>query len=114
MEALQPLPTRLTSIRYPLYSMGVCAGQDLAGNAPALALFRRPPDSVGLSLKCRLRARRAPVAPPRHRGFAQGPRSRDSKQPSGERQVAWIDLSASWQHFAPNSANRCLAKFDPC
>jgi hypothetical protein len=23
MDALQPLPTRLTSIRYPLYSMGV-------------------------------------------------------------------------------------------
>jgi hypothetical protein len=46
IDALQPLPTRLISIRYPLYSIGVtlngcCAGRVLAGSAPASALFRR-------------------------------------------------------------------------
>ena len=58
MDALQPLPTRLTSIRYPLYSMGVTVEgtlcrQDLAGNALALTLFPKPSDSVGLSLERR-------------------------------------------------------------
>jgi hypothetical protein len=64
MDALQPLPTRLTSIWYPLYSNGchvegTLCRQDWAGNARALALFPKPPDSVGFPLKCCLRVRRA-------------------------------------------------------
>ena len=67
IDALQPLPTRLISIRYPLYSIGItlkgcCAGRSWPGTRQALALFPKPPDSVGLPLKCCLRARRAPRA----------------------------------------------------
>ena len=72
MDALHPLPTRLISIWYPLYSgchvEGRLCRQDLAGNAPALALFQKPSDSVDLPLKYRLRARRAPAP----EGFCPG------------------------------------------
>jgi hypothetical protein len=42
IEALQPLPSRLTSIWYPLYSMGRDIAGILTANAPALALFLVP------------------------------------------------------------------------
>lgn len=42
IEALQPLPSRLTSIWYPLYSMGRDIAGILTANVPALALFLVP------------------------------------------------------------------------
>ena len=58
MDALQPLPTRPISIRYPLYSIGItlkgCRAQVLAGNAPGVGVvpeadsMPRPPETVNV------------------------------------------------------------------
>jgi len=109
MDALQPLPTRLTSTWYPLYSMGVtlkgrCAGRIWPGTRQRWRCSRSRPTVFGLPLKCRLRARRAPAP----QEIYQDADSRDSRQNprSGS--------TPCWQHFAPNSANRRRVKFDPC
>ena len=61
IDALQPLPTRPISIRYPLYSIGItlkgcCGRQVLAGNAPGVGVVPEadrmpaPPETVNVPL----------------------------------------------------------------